>query len=72
MEGVELEPEPPAVAFALLPVEAEAAEPPDPEEFADVEVFVVVEGWPNRPTSRWESGWASGKRWESGWASGTR
>jgi hypothetical protein len=49
VEGVDPVEEPPAVALAELPVEAEADEPPEPDELADVEVFVVVEALAEPP-----------------------
>jgi hypothetical protein len=42
VDGVELFVEPPALALDELPVEADAEDPPDPEELADVELFVEV------------------------------
>jgi hypothetical protein len=42
VDGVELLEEPPALALDELPVEADAEDPPEPEELADVEPFVEV------------------------------
>ena len=66
VDGVEPVEEPPAVALAELPVEAEADEPPDPGELADVEVFVVVDALAEPPGVG--SGWAkgSGSEWATG------
>ncbi len=49
VDGVDPVEEPPAVALAELPVEADADEPPEPDELADVEVFVVVEALAEPP-----------------------
>jgi hypothetical protein len=42
VDGVEVLDDPPALALDELPVEADAEDPPDPEELADVELLVEV------------------------------
>ncbi len=42
VDGVELLDEPPACVLDELPVEADAEDPPDPDELAEVELFVEV------------------------------